>query len=96
VLRYNRVWRAKRDLSVCFRRVRQRAAHRQCDVTVREDGLVWRDAVESVKPSRQRHPSHLLVNQVRQCARRGVFELGVAQASPLFSDHAPREVHLWQ
>jgi hypothetical protein len=36
------------------------------------------------------------VNPVRQCARRGVVDLGVAQASPLFSDHAPREVHLWQ
>jgi len=36
------------------------------------------------------------VNPVRQCARRGVVGRGVAQASPLFSDHAPREVHLWQ
>ncbi len=33
---------------------------------------------------------------VRQCARRGAVDLNVAQASPLFSDHAPREVHLWQ
>jgi hypothetical protein len=33
---------------------------------------------------------------VRQCARRYGFHIGVAQASPLFSDHAPREVHLWQ
>jgi hypothetical protein len=33
---------------------------------------------------------------VRQCARRRVRHVGVAQASPLFSDHAPREVHLWQ
>jgi hypothetical protein len=33
---------------------------------------------------------------VRQCARRCGSHIGVAQASPLFSDHAPREVHLWQ
>jgi hypothetical protein len=33
---------------------------------------------------------------VRQCARRCGSHIRVAQASPLFSDHAPREVHLWQ
>jgi len=33
---------------------------------------------------------------VRQCARRLDHRVAVAQASPLFSDHAPREVHLWQ
>jgi len=33
---------------------------------------------------------------VRQCARRCVPHIGVAQASPLFRDNAPREVHLWQ
>ena len=38
----------------------------------------------------------MTMNPVRQCARRGASVLDVAQASPLFSDHAPREVHLWQ
>src|ERR1700727_3375557 len=33
---------------------------------------------------------------VRQCARRCDHHSGVAQASPLCSDNAPREVHLWQ
>jgi hypothetical protein len=33
---------------------------------------------------------------VRHCARRSGSHFDVAQASPLFSDHAPREVHLWQ
>jgi hypothetical protein len=33
---------------------------------------------------------------VRRCARRSGSHFCVAQASPLFSDHAPREVHLWQ
>lgn len=96
MLRHNGVWRAKQILSVCFWRACHRATHGQFDVATRENELVWRDAVESVKPSRQRHPSHLTVNPVRQCARRGAVDLAVAQASPLFSDDAPREVHLWQ
>src|SRR5581483_9247501 len=33
---------------------------------------------------------------VRQCARRCQSGIVVAQASPLCSDNAPREVHLWQ
>ena len=50
----------------------------------------------STIPSLRRRPSEETVNPVRQCARRGDSARGVAQASPLFSDHAPREVHLWQ
>jgi len=46
--------------------------------------------------SLKRHPSEQTEKPVRQCARRGMLDLDVAQASPLFSDHAPREVHLWQ
>ena len=42
------------------------------------------------------HMSRVTNKSVRQCARRCVRNIGVAQASPLFSDHAPREVHLWQ
>ena len=58
----------------------------------RRRGEVWRrrDATAD------RHPSAMTMNPVRQCARRGASVLDVAQASPLFSDHAPREVHLWQ
>jgi hypothetical protein len=43
-----------------------------------------------------RQPTQLQMKPVRQCARREAVDLDVAQASPLFSDHAPREVHLWQ
>ncbi len=43
-----------------------------------------------------RQSTQLQMKPVRQCVRRGAFDLDVAQASPLFSDHAPREVHLWQ
>ena len=45
---------------------------------------------------RTSYPLEMTMNPVRQCARRGASVLDVAQASPLFSDHAPREVHLWQ
>jgi|HubBroStandDraft_5_1064220.scaffolds.fasta_scaffold335161_2 hypothetical protein len=41
-------------------------------------------------------PSFMTMNPVRQCARCRAVNDGVAQAAPLFSDHAPREVHLWQ
>jgi hypothetical protein len=40
--------------------------------------------------------SRVTKKSVRQCARRWVLPVDVAQASPLFSDNAPREVHLWQ
>jgi hypothetical protein len=40
--------------------------------------------------------SRVTKKSVRQCARRCDHHSGVAQASPLFSDNAPREVHLWQ
>jgi hypothetical protein len=57
---------------------------------------VGRDAVVSMTPAQPRCPAQVKVKPVRQCARRGASAPGVAQASPLFSDHAPREVHLWQ
>jgi len=46
--------------------------------------------------SQKRLSSPLTMKPVRQCARRWMLDIDVAQASPLFSDHAPREVHLWQ
>ena len=95
MLRHNGVWRAKRNLSVSFLRALRRAAQCQLELTSRETGTDERDAVVSMTPALQRYPSQMTVNPVRQCARRG-SELDVAQASPLFSDHAPREVHLWQ
>jgi hypothetical protein len=95
VLRHIDVWRAKRNLSVSLLRVFRRAAQCQFDVVRRETGMERRDAVVSMMPVQQRSSSHKTVNPVRQCVRR-VSELDVAQASPLFSDHAPREVHLWQ
>jgi hypothetical protein len=38
----------------------------------------------------------MTMKSVRHCARRCLLDIVVAQASPFFSDHAPREVHLWQ
>jgi hypothetical protein len=38
----------------------------------------------------------MTVNPVWRCAQHEVVDRGVRQASPLFSDHAPREVYLWQ
>jgi hypothetical protein len=95
VLRHIGVWRARRNLSVSFLRVDCRAAQCQHRERMRETGTERRDAAVSTMPAQQRHSSFITVNPVRQCARRG-SELGVTQASPLFSDHAPREVHLWQ
>jgi hypothetical protein len=42
------------------------------------------------------HMYRVTDKSVRQCARRCAHHISVAQASPLFSDHAPKEVHLWQ
>ena len=56
----------------------------------------WSEVEKSMASPFARLSSYLTVNPVRQCARRWAVDLGVAQASPLFSDHAPREVHLWQ
>jgi len=43
-----------------------------------------------------RRSSKEIVNPVRLCARRRLVGVAVAWAAPLFSDHAPKEVHLWQ
>ena len=85
--RHDDVWRAKRELSVRFSRGFSRAVARRSDVTTR-----------AIKSDVAALASTVVtkVNPVRQCARRGVVGRGVAQASPLFSDNAPREVHLWQ
>jgi hypothetical protein len=96
VLRHDGVWRAKRNLSVRFLRACRRAARCQRDVATRGIRAAWCVAVVSMTPAQYRHPSQMTVNPVRQCARPRAFAHGVAQASPLFSDHAPREVHLWQ
>jgi hypothetical protein len=93
VLRHNGVWRAKRKQSASFSRARRRAALCQRDHAARGTRSVWRDVAVSMTPV-LRQPTQ--VKPVRQCARREAFDLDVAQASPLFSDNAPREVHLWQ
>jgi len=54
------------------------------------------NARTSLMTSQKRLSSPLTMKPVRQCARRWMLDIDVAQASPLFSDHAPREVHLWQ
>lgn len=73
----------------------RRVAHRH-DVVRRVQRAVCRAAGAPLASLQLRHSSHMTVNPVRQCARCGAVTPGVAQASPLFSDHAPREVHLWQ
>jgi hypothetical protein len=77
-----------------FSRVRRRAAVRQRDIATRGIKSVWRDVVVSMTPAQLHQPSQM--KPVRQCAWCGAVDRDVAQASPLFSDHAPREVHLWQ
>ena len=68
----------------------------RCDIATRGFRSVRRDVVVSMTPAQPRCPAQMKVKPVRQCARRGASASDVAQASPLFSDHAPREVHLWQ
>ena len=85
--RHDDVWRAKRELSVRFSRGSSRPGTCWSDIATRG---IKTDVAARVTPVVNK------VNPVRQCARRGVVGRGVAQASPLFSDHAPREVHLWQ
>jgi hypothetical protein len=94
VLRHNDVWRAKRKQSASFSRAVRRAALCQHDLASRGIRPVWREVAVSMTPAQLRQPAQ--VKPVRQCVRREAFDLDVAQASPLFSDHAPREVHLWQ
>ena len=77
-------------------RVCSRVVVHSPNVTVREIGTAWSEVETSMASPFARLSSYLTVNPVRQCARRWAVDLGVAQASPLFSDHAPREVHLWQ
>ena len=94
--RHNGVWRAKRNQSASFSRAVHRVARRQRDVTTRGSKSVWRDVAAFMTLAHLRQPTQLQTKPVRQCARREAVDLDVAQASPLFSDHAPREVHLWQ
>jgi hypothetical protein len=96
VLRHNVVWRAKRRMSVRSMRVRHRVAGREHNVAARENRTAWPGVGASMMSPQKCHPSGKSEKPVRQCARRGMLDLDVAQASPLFSDHAPREVHLWQ
>jgi hypothetical protein len=96
VLRHNGVWRAKRNLSASFSRAGSAVARRHRDVADRGIKSDWRDVVAFMTPLQWRQPMQLQVKPVRQCAWRESIALNVAQASPLFSDHAPREVHLWQ
>jgi hypothetical protein len=96
VRRHNGVWRAKRNQSASFSRTVHRVARRQRDVTTRGSKSVWRDVAAFMTLAHLRQPMQLQMKPVRQCARREAVDLDVAQASPLFSDHAPREVHLWQ
>jgi hypothetical protein len=96
VLRHSGVWRAKRKLSASFLRSQSGVARRQRDIATRGIKSVWRDVEAFMTLAQLRQPTQLQVKPVRQCAQWGAVSPEVAQASPLFSDHAPREVHLWQ
>ena len=96
MLRRNGVWRAKRKQSASFSRAGYRAARCRREVTTRGSKSDWRDVAAFMTLAHLRQPMQLQMKPVRQCARREAVHLDVAQASPLFSDHAPREVHLWQ
>jgi hypothetical protein len=96
VRQHNGVRRAKRKQSASFSRAGYRAAGCRRDVATRESKSVWRDVAAFMTLTHLRQPAQLQVKPVRQCARREAVDLDVAQASPLFSDNAPREVHLWQ
>ena len=74
----------------------RRVVARTHNFATRAIRTAWSEAETSMASPDARLPSDLTVNPVRQCARRWVVDHGVAQASPLFSDTAPREVHLWQ
>ena len=90
------VWRAKaKDVgSLIVRLASCRCASARRRKEGNQGGMVWYGGVDYV--TTDHHPSAVTMNPVRQCARRGASVLDVAQASPLCSDHAPREVHLWQ
>jgi hypothetical protein len=96
VLRHDNVERAKRNKSDRFLRAWRRVAVQQHDLAARGWKAARRGVGTLMTSPRMRHPLEMTMNPVRQCARRGAFVLDVAQASPLCSDHAPREVHLWQ
>ena len=96
MLRHHGVWRAKRNLSASFWRARSVVARRRRDSATRGIKSVRRDVEAFMTLAQLRRPTQLQVKSVRQCAQLGVVGPEVAQASPLFSDHAPREVHLWQ
>jgi hypothetical protein len=88
-------WSAQNEKqSASFSRVRGRVARCQRDIATRGIKSDWRDVVVSMTPAQLPQPSQM--KPVRQCAWCGAVDRDVAQASPLFSDHAPREVHLWQ
>jgi hypothetical protein len=95
VLRHD-VWRAKaKDVGSLIARLAScRCASARRRKLGNQGGMVWCGGVDDV--TTDRYPSAMTMKPVQQCARRGASALDVAQASPLFSDHAPREVHLWQ
>jgi hypothetical protein len=86
VLRHKGVWRAKRKLSASFTRALRLAARCQRNVANRGIKSAWRDVAAFMTSAQRRQPTQLQVKPVRQCARREVVDLDVAQASPLFSE----------
>jgi hypothetical protein len=84
----------KRRMSDRSLRAWRPIAVRQLDVASRVTKAAWCGVETSMTSPRIAIRQQM--KPVRQCARRGASVLDVAQASPLFSDHAPREVHLWQ
>ena len=83
-------------MSDCRKRATCGASSPQSIIAIRATGTDWLNEAKSMTKLRTGHMSRMTDKSVRQCARRCVPHIVVAQASPLFSDHAPREVHLWQ
>jgi hypothetical protein len=96
VPRHNGVWRTKRNRRLRFGALGPSWHDIYVTAQLGESSRYDVDVAAFLTPAQLRQPTQLQVKSVRQCAQRGVVDLEVAQASPLFSDHAPREVHLWQ
>jgi hypothetical protein len=86
----------KTVMSARSRRLLRRVVAHSHNFAIRAVGTAGSEAETSMASPDARLSSQLTVNPVRHCVRRWAVDHVVAQASPLFSDTAPREVHLWQ
>jgi hypothetical protein len=95
VLRHKGVERAMRKPSASFSRALRPVARCQPDIATRGIKSVWRDVAAFVTSAQRRQPMQLQMKPVRQCARREESN-STWRRLHLYSENAPREVHLWQ